>query len=157
MRSCPAGTTAPPSVERVNGEAVRRWIFERHCHPVSAWSRWATTPLLLVPVWTRRWRWAVPIAAWLAINPVVTPPPRDNNSFATRAIRGEEIWMTRPTSDTALTVLGIVGGTALISALIAAWRRSGTGATAGTALSMTITLLAWRRYAHIWEANQSGR
>ncbi|WP_078286087.1 hypothetical protein [Mycobacteroides chelonae] len=83
----------------MNGEAVRRWIFERHCHPVSAWSRWATTPLLLVPVWTRRWRWAVPIAAWLAINPVAT----------------------------------------------------------GTALSMAITLLAWRRYAHIWEANQSGR
>lgn len=65
--------------------------------------------------------------------------------------------MTRPTSDTALTVLGIVGGTALISALIAAWRRSGIGAAAGTALSMAITLLAWRRYAHIWEANQSGR
>ncbi len=65
--------------------------------------------------------------------------------------------MTRPTSDTALTVLGVIGGTTLISALIAAWRHSRIGATAGTALSMTITLLAWRRYAHIWEANQAGR
>ncbi|BAX97581.1 hypothetical protein MSTE_02268 [Mycobacteroides stephanolepidis] len=65
--------------------------------------------------------------------------------------------MTRPTSDTALTVLGSVGGAALISALVAAWRHSRVGATVGTALSMTITLLAWRRYAQIWESNQPGR
>ncbi|OHT87640.1 DUF6653 family protein [Mycobacteroides saopaulense] len=136
----------------MNGEAVRRWIFARHCHPVSAWSRWATTPLLLVPVWTRRWRWAIPIGVWLAINPVVTPPPRDDRSFATRAIRGEEIWMTKPTSDAMLTGLSILGGAALVSAFVAAWRRSCVGVTVGTAISMAITLLAWRRYDQIWRS-----
>ncbi|MEU9809020.1 DUF6653 family protein [Mycobacterium sp. NPDC050853] len=141
----------------MNGAAVRRWIFDRHCHPVSAWSRWATTPLLLFPVWTRRWRWSLPIIVWLVINPIVTPTPRDGSSFATRAIRGEEIWMTKPTSDAALTGLSLLGGIALLSALAAAWRRSAIGAIAGTAMSMTITLLAWRRYALIWDENQSQR
>ncbi|WP_139360386.1 hypothetical protein [Mycobacterium sp. D16Q16] len=141
----------------MNGEAVRRWIFERHCHPVSAWSRWASTPLLLVPVWTRQWRWAIPIGVWLVINPVVTPPPRDDRSFATRAIRGEEIWMTKPTSDSALTTLSLLGSTALVSALVAAWRHRWAGATAGTAISMVITLLAWRRYARIWATTPSRR
>ncbi|MUM17751.1 hypothetical protein FZI91_14845 [Mycobacterium sp. CBMA271] len=138
----------------MEGAPVRRWIFERHCHPVSAWSRWVTTPLLLVPVWTRRWRWVFPIALWLVVNPVLTPPPSDDSAFATRAIRGEEIWMTKPTSDTALTILSLVGSAALLLALVAAWRRSIVGATAGTGASMAVTLLAWRRYALIWEINR---
>lgn len=33
---------------------IRRWVFVRHSHPVSAWSRFLTTPLLLAPVWTRK-------------------------------------------------------------------------------------------------------
>nr|WP_078312312.1 hypothetical protein [Mycobacterium sp. D16Q13] len=124
---------------------------------MSAWSRWASTPLLLVPVWTRQWRWAIPIGVWLVINPVVTPPPRDDRSFATRAIRGEEIWMTKPTSDSALTTLSLLGSTALVSALVAAWRHRWAGATAGTAISMVITLLAWRRYVRIWATTPSRR
>ncbi|WP_416045692.1 DUF6653 family protein [Mycobacteroides franklinii] len=141
----------------MNGAAVRRWIFERHCHPVSAWSRWATTPLLLVPVWTRRWGSAIPLGVWLAINPIMTPPPSDDSSFATRAIRGEEIWMTRPTSDPAITALSLFGSAALMSALTASWRRSWVGAVAGTVISMAITLLAWGRYARIWETIGAGR
>jgi hypothetical protein len=27
---------------------VRRAIFARHCHPWSAWTRWASAPLILV-------------------------------------------------------------------------------------------------------------
>lgn len=65
--------------------------------------------------------------------------------------------MTKPTSDTSLTVLSILGGAALVWALVAAWRRSWVGATLGTAISMAITLLAWRRYARIWEINRSRR
>ncbi|TDZ90474.1 hypothetical protein CCUG62472_03726 [Mycobacteroides salmoniphilum] len=110
-----------------------------------------------MPVWTRQWRWVIPIGIWLVINPVVTPPPGDDRSFATRAIRGEEIWMTKPTSDTTLTALSLLGGAALLSALVAAWRRSWVGATVGTAISMVITLLAWRRYALIWETSRNRR
>ncbi len=64
--------------------------------------------------------------------------------------------MTKPTSDTALTALSLLGSTALVSALVAAWRRRWLGATAGTAISMGITLLAWRRYARIWEKTPTG-
>ncbi|TDZ45262.1 hypothetical protein CCUG63695_00272 [Mycobacteroides franklinii] len=87
----------------------------------------------------------------------MTPPPRDDSSFATRAIRGEEIWMARPTSDPAITALSLLGSAALMSALTASWRRSWVGATAGTVISMVITLLAWGRYSRIWEATGAGR
>ena len=75
---------------------VRRWVFRRHAHPVSAWSRWATTPLIVLPLWTRNWRTAVPVAAWFAVNPVMTPPVTDDHAFATRAMLGEERLVHRP-------------------------------------------------------------
>ncbi|MGH8574093.1 MAG: DUF6653 family protein, partial [Gammaproteobacteria bacterium] len=31
---------------------LRRTVFARHSNPWSAWTRWASTPLFLVPVWT---------------------------------------------------------------------------------------------------------
>lgn len=65
--------------------------------------------------------------------------------------------MTKPTADTALTALSLLGSTAQLSALVAAWRRSRAGATMGTATSMVITLLAWRRYALIWETSRTRR
>jgi hypothetical protein len=41
---------------------LRRAMFERHSNPWSAWTRWASTPLVLVPVWTRRRRDAALLA-----------------------------------------------------------------------------------------------
>ncbi|WP_207543799.1 hypothetical protein [Mycobacteroides franklinii] len=61
--------------------------------------------------------------------------------------------MTRPTSDPAITALSLLGS----AALTASWRRSWVGAVAGTVISMAITLLAWGRYARIWEAIEAGR
>jgi S-formylglutathione hydrolase FrmB len=44
-------------------------------NPWSAWTRSASTPLVLVPVWSRRWSHAALVGAWLALNPVVFPEP----------------------------------------------------------------------------------
>jgi hypothetical protein len=46
-------------------------MFIRHSNPWSAWSRWATTPSALMPVWTRRRDQAALIAAWFAVNPLL--------------------------------------------------------------------------------------
>ena len=51
------------------------------------------------PVWNRSARQGVVVAAWLALNPVLFPPPRDDSAFATRAVLGEERWLEqRPVS-----------------------------------------------------------
>lgn len=54
-------------------------MFQRHAHPFSVWSRLLSTPLLLVPLRTRRWWLYGPIGAWLAVNPVITPPIHDTS------------------------------------------------------------------------------
>ena len=92
---------------------VRHWVFVRHAHPISAWSRWASTPLVVVPLWSRRHWTAVPIAAWMIINPVITPPPTDDRAFATRAILGEEQWIADPIKRVDIIALNAVGAACL--------------------------------------------
>jgi hypothetical protein len=122
-------------------------LFARHAHPVSAWSRLLTTPLLLVPLWTRRWWWYVPIGAWFALNPVITPPVRDTSSFAARAILGEESWTRDPTSQPAVLVVGGLASASLAGAMVASYRRRGAVAVLGTTVFMLLTLYEWTLWA----------
>jgi Trk-type K+ transport system membrane component len=95
---------------------VKRAVFARHCNPWSAWTRWASTPLILIPIWRRSWRDAALVGAWMAINPVVFGKPAHEQAWSTRAILGPE-WSlhTKITLLTygALAAPGIVAVTAI--------------------------------------------
>lgn len=132
---------------------VKREVFERHCHPWSAWSRWLSTPLVLVPVWQRSWRQGVVLAAWFALNPVVFGKPTRHDAFATRAMLGEQLWTDALRFDAAL-VVNALASTAGAGALIAAWRRRSGPAAAATAAEMALLLLYWRQMADYYEQQQ---
>jgi hypothetical protein len=123
---------------------VRRAIFARHANPWSAWTRWASTPLVLVPVWTRRRSHAVLIGAWLAVNPVLFPKVTDERNWATRAMLGEELWITRRPKDAA-TLLTVVTSVVAVIALITARRHRLVPAAAATAVQMALTLVYWKQ------------
>src|SRR5246127_3977318 len=78
---------------------ARRALFARHCNPWSAWTRWASTPLTLAPAWTRRWSHAVLLAVWLAVNPFIFGKPVHHGAWSTRAMLGEELWISRRPRD----------------------------------------------------------
>ena len=123
---------------------VRRAIFARHAHPLSAWSRWATTPLVLLPVWTRRRSHALFVAIWFALNPVIFPKVSDERPWATRAMLGEELWISRRPRDTA-TALSVVTSLVAVVALIAARGHRAVPAAAAVAAQMALTLVYWRQ------------
>lgn len=122
-------------------------MFKRHAHPISAWSRLLSTPLLLVPLWTRRWWLYVPIGAWFAVNPVMTPPARDTSSFATRAILGEESWTREPTSEPMVLAMSGMASASLVAAMVAAYRHKGARAASATMVFIALTLVEWT----MWE------
>jgi hypothetical protein len=97
---------------------------------------------VLVPVWTRRRSHALLIGAWLAINPVVFPKVTDERNWATRAMLGEELWITRRPTDAA-TVLSVVTSVVAVIAAIAARRRRLVPAAAACAVQMALTLVYW--------------
>ncbi|MDZ5077344.1 DUF6653 family protein [Nesterenkonia sp. HG001] len=122
-------------------------VFRRHAHPVSAWSRLISTPLLMVPLWTRRWWLYLPIGAWFAVNPVMTPPADDSTSFATRAILGEEAWTRDPTSDLRALALGGIASASLAGAMVASYHHRRIPAVVGTGFYMALTLGQWKLWA----------
>lgn len=135
------GATTPGAFAR-----VRRAVFARHANPWSAWTRWASTPLVLVPVWTRSWRQAAVLAAWFAVNPVLFPKPADERAWASRAILGEEQWLIDRPRDAGLGV-NAAATTAGIIALVAARRRRFVPACAATAAQMALLLVYWELMA----------
>lgn len=123
---------------------VRRAIFARHAHPLSAWSRWATTPLVLLPVWTRRRSHALMVAIWFALNPVIFPKISNESPWATRAMLGEELWISRRPRDSA-TALSVVTSLVAVVALVAARRHRAVAATVAVATQMALTLVYWQQ------------
>ena len=130
--------------------AFRRAIFARHANPWSAWTRWASTPLVLVPIWTRRWTHAALVAFWLAVNPVVFAKPRDERAWSTRAMLGEELWITRRPRDAAMAVSALTSAVAL-GAMVAARRRRLIPAVMATAAQMALTLVYWEQMVRYFD------
>ena len=131
------------------------WVFARHAHPISAWSRWASTPLVVVPLWYRRSWTALPIAAWMIINPIITPPVTDDRAFATRAILGEEQWIADPIKRRDIIALNAVGAACLSVAGVTAWRRRPLPMAVAIAGSMAVILMTWRSYADLYDPRSS--
>ncbi|MFC4128140.1 DUF6653 family protein [Nocardia rhizosphaerae] len=134
---------------------LRHRMFARHAHPLSAWSRLLTTPLVVAPFWTRRADVAAAVLVWFAVNPIITPEPVDRTSLATRAILGEERWLADPALDRTMTVLNAVGLATLGAAIVAAQRRRRVPTALGVATTMGLTLYGWRRYAALYDRGRS--
>ncbi|HET9874261.1 MAG TPA: DUF6653 family protein [Mycobacterium sp.] len=134
---------------------IRRTVFARHANPWSAWSRWATTPLILVPVWKRSWRAAVPVAIWFALNPVAFPEPTDRSAWSTRAMLGEERWIIDRPRDAALS-LNVAASAATATALINARRRRLLPTVIATVVAMVLTLGYWELVARYYDRRSLG-
>ena len=133
---------------------VRRAVFARHANPWSAWSRWATVPLVLVPVWTRRRTHTLPVVVWFAANPVLFPPPVDERAWSTRAMLGEELWLVDRPRDLGLGVdvaASVTGGVAVI----AAYRRRPVLMVVATAAQMALLLGYWELMVRYLERSRA--
>ncbi|NDK31163.1 DUF6653 family protein [Nesterenkonia haasae] len=131
---------------------VKRAVFARHSNPWSMWTRWASAPLMLVPVWRRSWRDAGLVGLWMAINPVVFGKPADDRAWSTRVALGEEQWIAERPMDTAMAV-NVAATAALLAALVAAHQRRAVPAAAATALEMGLLMVYWNLMARYYDRN----
>jgi hypothetical protein len=106
--------------------------------------------MTLVPVWTRQWRHAAPVAIWLAVNPVVFGKPRHHRAWSTRAMLGEELWIAQRPRDGAMAV-GAVTSALAVGAVLAARRRRLVPAAAATAAQMALTLIYWEQMVRYFD------
>jgi hypothetical protein len=139
------GDTSTGTVAR-----LRHAMFVRHSNPWSAWTRWASTPLVLVPVWTRRRRDATLVAGWLAVNPVLFPKPAHDRAWATRAMLGEERWILDRPRDASMVISAVTGAVS-VGALVAARRHHLRTVVIATGVQMALTLVYWQLMARSFD------
>lgn len=131
---------------------VKRAVFARHSNPWSMWTRWASTPLMLVPVWRRSPRDAALVGLWMALNPVLFSEPPHDRAWATRAALGEEQWIADRPMDTAMAV-NVTATAALLAAIVAAHHRRAVPAAVATALEMALLMAYWELMVRYYDSN----
>ncbi len=119
-------------------------FWTRHSNPKSGWSRVPTGPLLVYGVYRRRWRLVGLALLWTVLNPLVFPPPADQEAWMTRAVLAERWWVrergNRTVGAAFPNILNTGSAIASIYALFAAWKRRPADATVGTVLMVGLKL-----------------
>ena len=76
-------------------------FWRRHANPWSVWTRFAAIPAVIMAVWSRSWLgwWALlPVAVvvvWLVINPIAFRPVHQPTAWVSKAVYGQQIWLTQ--------------------------------------------------------------
>jgi hypothetical protein len=105
---------------------------------------------VLIPAWTGRGSHAAIVGVWMAANPVIFPRPADEHAWSTRAVLGEELWISERPRDTAMAV-DAAATLAGITALIAARRHRAAPAAGATAVLMALLMVYWRLMARYYD------
>ena len=134
---------------------LTRKVFEHHSNPWSAWTRLLSTPLVLVPFWTRSWRHAALVGAWLLLNPVVFSEPKDDSAWATRAMLGEEMWIAERPLDRAMAVNAAASAFG-IGGVLASLKRRPLPAALCTVFEVAL-LLYWQLMTEYYEEHREDR
>ena len=104
--------------------------WERHANPWSVWSRTTALPALILAAWSRVWIgwWAlVPgliALLWTWLNPRLFGKPSSLNSWASKCVLGERIWINRdeePVPERHRFVLNVLNAMTGIGNLVVIW------------------------------------
>ena len=118
-------------------------MFERHSNPSSAWTRLLSTPLVLVPFWTRSRNHAALVGAWMVLNPIVFPKPKDDSAWAAKAMLGEEMWVAESPLDGAMAV-GALASAFGLGGVVGALERRPLATALCTVSEIALLLVYWR-------------
>ncbi|MEO0752550.1 MAG: DUF6653 family protein [Pseudomonadota bacterium] len=87
------------AAERIMGMSDEVWA--RHANPWSVFTRFTVLPLMALAIWSRvwvgQWAWAFLALAllWNHLNPRIFSPPISLDTWASRGVLGERIWLNR--------------------------------------------------------------
>jgi hypothetical protein len=117
----------------VNEAPIKAELFwTRHSNPWSGWSRVSALPLLGLTVAAHSMLAILIVVLWLAINPLLFPPPRHDRNWMTRGVLGERLYFTsgpRLRRDLP-ALLNLANVPAFIAFLWFAWQREVAAAVA---------------------------
>jgi hypothetical protein len=119
-------------------------FWRRHSNPKSGWSRTVLLPALLFAVYHRKWRLAGAALLFTVANPILFPPPDDDDAWMTRVVLAER-WWTREQKAGVFDItypnwLNLLNVPVSVYAFVAAYRRRPFRTGLAGALSMALKL-----------------
>ena len=114
-------------------------FWARHSNPWSGWSRVSGLPLLGATVAAHSVPAILLVVLWLALNPLLFPPPRHDRAWMTRGVLGERLYFAsgpRLRRDLP-TLLNVANAPAFVAFLWFAWQRE-TAAAVATGLLVAV-------------------
>ena len=105
-------------------------IWRRHANPLSVWTRMLTAlPLLVLAIWSRVWLGAAALpliaaaVAWIWINPRLFAEPDRFDSWASKGVLGERIFLEHRDDlpDTQVRAAHVLSWMSLPGALVMIW------------------------------------
>ncbi|WP_313691466.1 hypothetical protein [Halorarum halobium] len=119
------------------------WFWERHANPLSGWSRFLATPLLLWAVYARDRRLLALALGFTLVNLVAFPPvDRDADlAWMTRVVDAERAWLREGIDPGGWTRLNALNSAAFGYALLSAYRRRPGRAIVAAAVSTALKLV----------------
>jgi hypothetical protein len=130
-----------------------REVFRHHSNPWSAWTRLLSVPLVFVPIWKRSWRAGAIVGVWLIVNPIMFREPNNDRAWATRAMLGEQMWITKRPLDLAM-VLSVGAAAFNLGGLWGAYKRRLLPTAVCTVGQMALLLAYWREMAIYYEGHR---
>ena len=119
-------------------------FWTRHANPWSGGTRYALSPVLSYALYRRNWRLLALALAFAVVNPVLFPPPKDTDSWLSRAVIAERAWLEAGNGTMGTdypNVLNLLNVPVTLYAVYAAVRRRPVGTAVGTALAMALKTL----------------
>ncbi|MDS0283205.1 DUF6653 family protein [Haloarcula onubensis] len=142
--------------ERGDGTVPQRLFWERHASPRSVWLLVATYPVVVLAVYRRSRGLAAAVVVSVLLSLRVSPPATDD-AWATRVVRGEQVWLDRGLGSEPWTLaLLALGALVQFATFRAASRRRGRRTAVGTAASVGLMGLFFDRMARLYEGHASG-
>jgi len=96
------------------------------------------------------------VGACLLLNPIVFPEPEDDSAWATRAMLGEEMWVSKRPLDAAMAVNALASAFG-IGAVVASIRKWPLPAALCTVSEVALLLVYWRLMVEYYEEHRNDR
>ena len=96
------------------------------------------------------------LAMWLAVNPFIFGKPAHEGAWSTRAMLGEELWISRRPRDAAMFVSVLTSAFSL-SAVISGRSHRLAPAAIATVVQMALTLVYWEQMVRYFEREMRAR
>ncbi|WP_394349511.1 DUF6653 family protein [Natronococcus pandeyae] len=130
---------------------VDRFFWSGHANPTSVWTYVVAYPTLILAIYRQNRPLLAGILLFVGINPLVAPPPENDDAWATRVVLGEQVWLEQGILSSKETLFTAVCAPIYLYTIRAAIERDPVRTVVGTVVSMVLMFLFFSRMVSLYE------